>query len=88
MGIDLTPMDLQATLWNPEYDPLPGHTSNPNKSDALNMAYDTAIGGTFDDGGEEYKPEVFDFDHDHGIASQKSDKQIEANGIFANRITR
>ena len=32
------------------------------------------------------KPEVFDFDHDDGIASQMSDKQIEGMGSSLNKL--
>jgi|TARA_Y100000289_G_scaffold882_1_gene821 hypothetical protein len=32
------------------------------------------------------KPEVFDFDHDDGIASQMSDKQIEGMASSLNKL--
>jgi hypothetical protein len=40
-GIDLTPADLQATLWYPEKD-IWGYLKG-DKSNALNMSYDTAM---------------------------------------------
>ena len=40
-GIDLTPADLQATLWYPEKD-IWAYLKGEN-SDALNMSYDTAM---------------------------------------------
>ena len=40
-GIDLTPADLQATLWYPEKD-IWAFLKGEN-SDALNMSYDTAM---------------------------------------------